>query len=70
MAEPHLPAEPASPEEKPSEPRRSYTTKRAERSVALARQPWSEFLRDLAIRFAVVLGAVLVVAIVWWLLHR
>jgi hypothetical protein len=50
-------------------PRRTWTTRSAERRAALARQTWSDFLRDLAVRIAIVAAVVIVLAVVVWLLR-
>jgi hypothetical protein len=51
----------------PPKRKRSFTTRQAEHRAALVRQSWPDFLRDLAIRTAVIVAAVLVVLLVMWL---
>jgi hypothetical protein len=54
----------------PQRPSKStFTTRQAERRAALVSQPWPDFLRDLAVRFAVVLAVIVVLTVVFWLIR-
>lgn len=50
--------------------RRSFTTRQAEKSAALAIQTWRGFFRDLAIRTAAIIAIVLLVALIIWILRH
>jgi hypothetical protein len=50
--------------------KRSFTTRQAEQRAALVAQSWPDFLRDLAIRAAIIAAVVVVLAVVVWLARR
>jgi hypothetical protein len=76
---PRVPAErgPVDPERTPADApsgqragRRPFTTRQAEQRAALVAQSWPDFLRDLAIRAAIIAAAVIVLVVVLWLVGR
>lgn len=58
------------PEHQQPRKRRRFTTRHAEKSAALASQPWREFFRDLAIRTAAIIVIVLLVALIIWIVRH